>query len=141
MDNSSSRETSHTKQKRGWEGQEMELEHAQEIRKRVKSDESAVVAVDLEQFRNYQVGKGYQAKFVVRQRLAEGDKETQTFEFHRKTTDEEGIRSRKDVKDRKREPKKKSEVHRKAGIENVSAWKYLECEGFRNFLKGLAEIE
>ena len=56
--------------KRGW-GESMELAHQQD-NKHTKSNNSmsSVVAVDLGQFRNTEVGKGYQAKHVVRQKMA-----------------------------------------------------------------------
>lgn len=54
--------------KRGW-GESMELAH-QRDNKQNKHKTSSVVAVDLGQFRNTEVGKGYQAKHVVRQKMA-----------------------------------------------------------------------
>ena len=50
-----------------WQGEEIELDH----RDRDESSTGAaaiVTAVDLNQFRNTEVGKGYQAKHVVRQK-------------------------------------------------------------------------
>mmetsp|Transcript_8185 Transcript_8185/g.17670 ORF Transcript_8185/g.17670 Transcript_8185/m.17670 type:complete len:150 (+) Transcript_8185:82-531(+) len=68
---------------RGW-GQSMELAHQQEVgQRRIKrklncdsdnDNDDDVVAVDLNQFRNTEVGKGYQAKHVVRQRSATTEK-------------------------------------------------------------------
>ena len=48
----------------------MELAHLRENGRREKNDKATPVAVDLNQFRNTEVGKGYQAKHVVRQRTA-----------------------------------------------------------------------
>lgn len=59
-----------------WQGEEMELDHQRETERRDRDrDESStgaaiVTAVDLNQFRNTEVGKGYQAKHVVRQNTA-----------------------------------------------------------------------
>mmetsp|Transcript_17655 Transcript_17655/g.41195 ORF Transcript_17655/g.41195 Transcript_17655/m.41195 type:complete len:147 (-) Transcript_17655:1544-1984(-) len=53
----------------GWSDREnFEIEHQRE---RLRSDaEASSAAVDLSQFRNEEVGKGYQAKHVVRQAVA-----------------------------------------------------------------------
>lgn len=58
--------------KRGWEGDEMELQHARDhkntiIASDVKNDKKNV-AVNIQEFYNNEVGKGYQAKHVIRQR-------------------------------------------------------------------------
>ena len=58
----------------GW-GEAMELAHQQEHSQKTsdskgRSSSSSAVAVDLNQFRNTEVGKGYQAKHVVRQKTA-----------------------------------------------------------------------
>ena len=52
-------------QRRGWEGEELEMNHQQEIFRSGKGD--SVVAVDIRQFQNTVVGEGYQARHVVRQ--------------------------------------------------------------------------
>lgn len=53
----------------GWEGEDLERDRDREHREANHNSSSGVVAaVDLEQFRNYQVGSGYQARGVVRQR-------------------------------------------------------------------------
>jgi hypothetical protein len=56
------------KRNRGW-GEAMELAHQQQHQ---TSSSSSAVAVDLNQFRNTEVGTGYQAKHVVRQKTASG---------------------------------------------------------------------
>mmetsp|Transcript_52637 Transcript_52637/g.58860 ORF Transcript_52637/g.58860 Transcript_52637/m.58860 type:complete len:192 (-) Transcript_52637:63-638(-) len=54
-----------------WQGREMEIVHQRETERRDRKNNnkstSTVAAVDLNQFRNTEVGKGYQAKHVVRQ--------------------------------------------------------------------------
>lgn len=57
------------KRRRGWEGEEMEMVHQKEAFREDKGKVSA--AVDISQFQNYEVGKGYQAKHVVRQKTGE----------------------------------------------------------------------
>jgi hypothetical protein len=56
----------------GWEGEHLEREREREVDQDGAAAPSsrAAVAVDLEQFRNYRVGEGYQARHVVRQRTA-----------------------------------------------------------------------
>jgi hypothetical protein len=51
-----------------WAGEEMELEHQ---RQQPSDKKQTYAAVDITQFQNTVVGKGYQAKHVVRQRTAE----------------------------------------------------------------------
>lgn len=55
-----------TDRNRGGWGEAMELAH----QKANDASASSVVAVDLDQFRNTEVGTGYQAKHVVRQKTA-----------------------------------------------------------------------
>ncbi len=51
--------------RRGWQGEELEMKHQQEIFRSGKV--GSVAAVDIRQFQNHVVGEGYQAKHVVRQ--------------------------------------------------------------------------
>jgi hypothetical protein len=51
----------------GWQGEEMELQHKQQ---QDRSNGVQAAAVDLNQFRNDEVGVGYQAKHVIRQPTA-----------------------------------------------------------------------
>jgi hypothetical protein len=55
------------RKRKGWQGDEMELDHQRE-KLREGSRNDSVVAVDLKQFHNHKVGEGYQAKHVVRQK-------------------------------------------------------------------------
>lgn len=55
------------KSRKGWQGEDLELEHARESSGKSKQ----AAAVDISQFQNTEVGKGYQAKHVVRQQHAE----------------------------------------------------------------------
>jgi hypothetical protein len=55
----------------GWEdSNNIEMEHEKQATKRGLSSRNNHAAVDLSQFRNDEVGKGYKAKHVVRQRDA-----------------------------------------------------------------------
>lgn len=90
----------------------MEIEHARESIIQHKRENAKHVAVDLEQFRNHEVGKGYKATFVVRQSSI-GDPYPSS---------------------------KKSKKEKDIGVEN-SLINYLACEGFRRFRKELQKIE
>jgi hypothetical protein len=66
-----------------WQGEEMELDHQRESERRDRDRDASstgaaaiVTAVDLNQFRNTEVGKGYQAKHVVRQNTASTNNDT-----------------------------------------------------------------
>ncbi|KAG7340046.1 hypothetical protein IV203_006450 [Nitzschia inconspicua] len=58
--------------RKGWQGEELELEHRRQQMMKPPSGIETITAtaVDLNQFRNTEVGEGYQAKHVVRQRTA-----------------------------------------------------------------------
>ena len=72
-----------TNRNRGGWGEAMELAHQKQQSSSVgnsnsNNNPSSVVAVDLNQFRNTEVGSGYQAKHVVRQKKAAVATTTQT---------------------------------------------------------------
>jgi len=60
--------------RRGWQGEELEMDHQRELLQQqllqhhgeTTTDDKAVV-VDIRQFQNQAVGEGYQAKHVIRQ--------------------------------------------------------------------------
>lgn len=51
--------------RKGWQGEELEMQHQREAARSEKQKVSA--AVDIKQFQNTVVGEGYQAKHVIRQ--------------------------------------------------------------------------
>lgn len=53
------------RQRGGWEGEELEMRHQQEVFR--SGRDPAIAAVDIRQFQNHVVGEGYQARHVVRQ--------------------------------------------------------------------------
>jgi hypothetical protein len=91
---------------------------------------SSYTAVDLGQFRNTQVGEGYQAKHVVRQKTVPSHNTTHPPVINKVDTkipyNEEGISSR---------PLKK-----KRGSIEQEAEKYIRCEGIRDFRRELERI-
>jgi hypothetical protein len=109
---------------KGWQGESMELEHARQS----ENKRGATTAVDLSQFRNVEIGKGYQAKFVVRQRNAEDD------DVPAKVKDMTKKESKKERKN-KRKRSSKEDGDKSSGKDRLD--KYLQCHGLRMFRKEL----
>lgn len=109
----------------GWQGEEMELAH------RPSAEIASHAAVDLNQFRNTQIGQGYQAKHVVRQRSAH---EKSTLAVKEMVIEKN---SSKEKKSKKRSAENDtSEKNNKSQLQT-----YLQCEGLRKFRKELDSIE
>lgn len=106
------------RKRKGWEGDEMELNHQKE-KLREGPGEETIVAVDLKQFQNHLVGEGYQAKHVVRQRSAVTQSQIKTLDMTHNT-----------IKFKSKPEKKK----------NDKLLKYLRCNGMREFRRQLEEI-
>lgn len=101
-------------------------------------------AVDLSQFRNEEVGKGYQAKHVVRQRGTSSsvtgvvDMSGGRFSRNERAGAESSSATKKrirdgggkeDKNDRKRQP-----------TEDIRLGSYLKCKGMREFMKDIDKI-
>ena len=116
----------YSNKRRGWDGDHLELNRQQPT-----EDLATHVAVDLGQFRNEQIGVGYQAKHVIRQRYVPNapvviDDTTQV------TANSRTLEKRVHEALGKVDTKSKSiaRIH-----------KYLKCNGLRKFRKELASIE
>ncbi|VEU44472.1 unnamed protein product [Pseudo-nitzschia multistriata] len=100
------------KNRGGW-GESMELAHQREAGRRVTAGApETVVAVDLSQFRNTEVGRGYQARHVVRQRSA-------AIETTKTTTVNDRVhlpRARDSERPVKQEPLDKEDLLRNEGL-------------------------
>lgn len=124
-------------QRKGWDGEDLELEHQRETN---QADSSAATAVDLNQFRNTEVGKGYQAKHVVRQRVAQEE----SVKIQDMSVPREERKEKK--KKRKREEKQASDKKTKGskGEEDSTGanklQRYLRCEAMRNLRRELESI-
>lgn len=140
----------HRKQERSsgavgaWEGDDLERDRDREHREATHSGQGAV-AVDLEQFRNYQVGTGYQARGVVRQRTATAATPNSTAIGKEGA----GIASnaastavdRKQHQDEKPTKHKKSKKRKGKGTEeDDDLLEYLRCDAFRVFRKELESM-
>lgn len=140
--------------KKGWAGEEMEMNHQRDyLKQQTKSISGGAAAptfaaVDLNQFRNTEVGHGYQAKGVVRQKSM----------THADTIDgKNGLVMKKDVirksdtccsstgeegRDvdkglhRKRKRRGEQVEHSKSSLTD----KYLQSEGIRNFRRELKKV-
>ena len=114
---------------RGWQGEDMELAHAATTATADKDRKP--VAVDLSQFRNHQIGQGYQAKFVVRQRTGNEEEQGAIQDMTQKSEKR---------KKSKRKRSKDNEDNSKTNKESNRIDKYLKCEGFRRFRKELEKF-
>jgi len=120
-----------TRRKGCWAGEEMEMTHQSKQRNDSKdSREKTYAAVDLSQFRNTEVGVGYQAKGVIRQRSLISDKEKGDILKDMK-------RDEKEVKEedcQEHREAKRSRILEKLEPESFSSVdQYLECDGLRKF--------
>ena len=85
------------------------------------SAKSTHAAVDLQQFRNDEVGKGYQAKHVVRQKGV--------------PSKASGIVDMSQRKDESIETQKA-----RSNTESITKESYLQCQGMRNFMREVEKI-
>lgn len=124
-----------SRKRRGWEGEHLELERKIDATA-VDETASSHAAVDLEQFRNTQVGKGYQAKHVIRQPSAPDRQVTiqDMTQLHQlPKTSGEATKSRR-LDDEK--PTKDDSASARTRLH-----RYLQCEGLRKFRTELESIE
>lgn len=129
-------------QRRGWQGEEMELEH---LRSDKVNPKSTFCAVDKEQFYNHQVGEGYQAKHVIRQpKKDEATTQVQDMtsglksvdHSTTKTTTPMSHRSHRHKEKRKRETKRDDD----AELKSKKLQTYLKCAGMRSFRREIEKI-
>lgn len=134
----------HQGKSKGWDGDHLELEHQRKQAEETSTQHHGEpVAVDLEQFRNTEVGKGYQARHVIRQpRVATAAAELST----------SSTTSRKIAP----APDSSSSRTHQGGTSNISQGKrpaspsstphdpkldkYLRCEALRKFRRELDQI-
>ena len=113
--------------RRGWDGDHLELNREQPT-----EDLASHVAVNLAQFRNEQIGVGYQAKHVIRQRHVPDTSVVIDDRTRDKPTNitTHAKRNHDELKKGDTKPKPVTRIQ-----------KYLECKGLRQFRKELASIE
>ena len=136
-DDRSASKFSVSKRNRGWQGEQLELQHARITT--ADADKDSVVAVDLNQFRNTVVGQGYQAKHVIRQRgifltassgpaASKPNDEPLPVDHASKKRKSSHVDGQNSNIARKDTPKSRTEM-------------YFGCAGLRKFRKELAKIE
>ncbi|GFH57547.1 hypothetical protein CTEN210_14023 [Chaetoceros tenuissimus] len=121
---------------KGWAGEELEIEHRRE---QLRNNEfKSHKTVDLGQFQNKEVGVGYQARGVIRQRGADGP-QIKIIDMTKKVDDREtGSVESSSKKKRKREKKSKRDSKKKAKDDPLKV--FLECKALRNFRKEIEKV-
>lgn len=131
------------KKYRGWQGEDMEMDHQRETSSSITAgtmDKNAVTAVDLNQFRNTEVGKGYQARHVVRQKTAAATTTTDLRtggDVSAKKKMEEGI---PDTTRKKKARLEANSSSRQKQDEKLDRDKLLKNAGLRTFRKEIESI-
>lgn len=127
---------SHNSGIKGWAGEELEIEHRRE---QLRNNEfKSHKTVDLGQFQNKEVGVGYQARGVIRQRAAHGP-QMKIVDMTKKVDDwETGSVESSSKKKRKREKKSKRDSKKKAKDDPLKM--FLECKALRDFRKEIEKI-
>ena len=131
----------------GWaDANNLEIEHQRERLRAADEDgkkgegTNAHAAVDLSQFRNEEVGKGYQAKHVVRQReastAASGVVDMSGGKFtEQQTSAADKKRSRDDSNSRREDLGGRKKQHTDSRLKT-----YLKSKGMRDFMKEVDKI-
>jgi hypothetical protein len=124
---------------KGWEGEEMEIAHQREERLRgagSRSGKEKYQTVNLDQFRNDEVGVGFQARGVQRQKTGMDDR-IKIIDMTKNDSPHQSDESRDN------EAKRKKTRHRKNGSQEDgedSIQKYLQCQALRDFRKEIEKI-
>lgn len=130
----------------GWQDKfNLEVEHQRERLQAdadggaLKGETNAHAAVDLSQFRNEEVGKGYKAKHVVRQRgaspSATGVVDMSGGKFSKKERRAESSKKRS-----RDDGEKEDNDGNKRQSGDLRLASYLKCKGMRNFMKEIDKI-
>ena len=129
---------SHNSGVKGWAGEELEIEHRREQIRNNEFKSHTCTTVDLGQFQNKEVGVGYQARGVIRQRGADGP-QMKIIDMTKKVDDREtGSVESSSKKKRKREKKSKRDSKKKAKDDPLKI--FLECKALRDFRKEIEKI-
>jgi hypothetical protein len=120
--------------KGGWEGDELEWERSRST----IIDPKASAAVDLTQFQNEEVGKGYQAKHVLRQPTITKDQKIK-FEDMTTAVPKKSTINTSQKRKNKHDEQIKSDQHQHVQL-NVKLAKYLSCEAFCKFRQEIEKM-
>ena len=114
--------------KRGWAGEELELEHRKE-----QNSREEYAAVNIKQFQNTEVGTGYQARGVVRQKTAAGASQSSIRDMTAKTDTK--------IVESTEKQKRPTEVNENgAESKRKRLEEYLSCDGIREFRKEIEQL-
>ena len=136
-------------------GDDLEMKHKRERIRQGQDVAAEHTAVDINQFRNVEVGSGYQARHVVRQRTGnEGGSSggmkvrdmtgVASATEERSKSDRDGAKGREKRKDKEakasdKSSKRSKNYNAKKDSENI-ADQYLKCKGVREFRLELEKI-
>lgn len=125
---------SHNSGSKGWAGEELEIEHRRE---QLRNNEfKSHTTVDLGQFQNKEVGVGYQARGVIRQRGADGPQMKIVDMTKKVGQDDQETGSVESSSKKKRKREKKSKKKAKDDLLKM----FLECRALRDFRKEIEKI-
>lgn len=129
---------SHNSGSKGWAGEELEIEHRRE---QLRNNEfKSHTTVDLGQFQNKEVGVGYQARGVIRQRGADGP-QMKIIDMTKKVgQDKQETCSVESSSKKKRKREKKSNRDSKKKAKDDPLKMFLECKALRDFRKEIEKI-
>jgi hypothetical protein len=129
-------------QRRGglWEGEALEWERSKEHSDaKDQTTTAAYVAVDLNQFRNQEVGRGYQAKHVIRQKahyvIEPPSSNSRIVDM---TTKKDTTDSNSSQRSKKRKNATNDSTTTTKKVSRLD--RYLQCAGMRQFRKELESI-
>jgi hypothetical protein len=124
------------RRKGGWEGDELEWD-----RSRTSTiDLNASAAVDLKQFRNEEVGKGYQAKHVIRQPSISQDQKLRTEDMSKTTLETTKACGSKKRKSKESERRKSDQDQHQRDQFSAKLAKYISCEAFCKFRQEIEKM-
>lgn len=112
--------------KRGWAGEELEMEHRND-----HAPKEDYAAVNIKQFQNTEVGTGYQARGVVRQKTS-GATQSNVRDMTAKSAPADSAAERKRLEDTKATT---GTANKRKKLDE-----YMKCEGIREFRKEIEQL-
>lgn len=127
------------KTRTAWAGDQLEMDRTREQIRR-GADDKIHAAVDISQFQNKEVGSGYQARHVVRQKTGSGTDGVKVRDMTgcALSSDKKGREVKSEPNKRKKSKNESSSSKRKRDIgashdKHTMADEYLQCKGVRDF--------
>ena len=131
--------------KKGWAGEEMEMSHRREQLRNTDHTRTSAQqygTVNLEQFQNKEVGHGYQARGVIRQRtgLPSSNLNIVDMTMSKKNPQQEKEDTSASSSKEKRRKRKSKRKRNGKEIPTDPTEQFLRCTGLRDFRKELEKI-